>query len=121
MLKDELLTRMTEMGAAVDYQRLAADVLRMRGVPPALARQFVMKALETGDRRERWHRVAERVRSSAPAVPGVYVLRDDARAALYVGKAANLRRRLGAQFADRRWRSLNPALARVVDVDIENG
>ena len=38
--------------------------------------------------------------------PGVYVLKDAAGRALYVGKAINLRRRLRAHFAERRWRAL---------------
>jgi predicted GIY-YIG superfamily endonuclease len=71
------------------------------------------------DRRDHWRRVGDRVRRDAPAVPGVYLLRDADGAALYVGKAANLRRRLAAQFAGRRWRSLPPALARVAAVEWE--
>jgi len=45
------------------------------------------------------------------------VFRDWAGAALYVGKAANLRRRLSAHFADRRWRVLPPALAGVEAIE----
>ncbi len=37
--------------------------------------------------------------------------------ALYVGKAASLRRRLSAHFADRRWRVLPPALAGVAAIE----
>ena len=44
------------------------------------------------------------------ANPGVYVLKDADGRALYVGKAVNLRRRLRAHFADRRWRALKPGM-----------
>jgi hypothetical protein len=47
----------------------------------------------------------------------VYVFRDWAGAVLYVGKAANLRRRLSAHFSDRRWLVLPPALARVAAIE----
>jgi predicted GIY-YIG superfamily endonuclease len=47
----------------------------------------------------------------------VYVLRDEAGGAVYVGKATNLRRRLRAHFADRRWRALKAAFVRAVDAE----
>jgi predicted GIY-YIG superfamily endonuclease len=47
----------------------------------------------------------------------VYVLRDAAGRALYVGKANNLRRRLRAHFAKRRWRATKPEMARAVDAE----
>ncbi len=119
MLRDRLLAHLADEGPTPDYQRLASEILGIRGAPAALARRLVEQALVVGDRREHWRRVGERVRREAPAVPGVYVLRDADGGALYVGKAANLRRRLGAQFADRRWRALPPALARVARVDWE--
>jgi GIY-YIG catalytic domain-containing protein len=119
MRRDVLLGRLAEMGGAPDYSRLASEVLGIRGAPAALARRLVEQALVVEDRREHWRRVGDRVRRDAPPVPGVYVLRDAEGAALYVGKAANLRRRLGAQFADRRWRSLPPAMARVAAVEWE--
>jgi len=116
LLRDKLLARLTP-GQAPDYQRLACEVLGIRGAPPALARTLVEQALVFEDRREHWKRVGERARREAPAAPGVYVFRDWAGAALYVGKAANLRRRLSAHFADRRWRVLPPALAGVEAIE----
>jgi len=116
LLRDKLLARLTP-GQAPDYQRLACEVLGIRGAPPALARTLVEQALVFEDRREHWKRVGERARREAPAAPGVYVFRDWAGAALYVGKAANLRRRLSAHFADRRWRVLPPALAGVAAIE----
>jgi hypothetical protein len=47
----------------------------------------------------------------------VYVFRDWTGAVLYVGKAANLRRRLTAHFSYRRWLVLPPALARVAAIE----
>jgi hypothetical protein len=111
-----LLARLTP-GQAPDYQRLACEVLGIRGAAPALARTLVEQALIFEDRHEHWRRVGERARRDAPAAPGVYVFRDWAGAALYVGKAANLRRRLSAHFADRRWLVLPPALARVAAIE----
>jgi hypothetical protein len=61
--------------------------------------------------------VGERARREAPAAPGVYVFRDWAGTVLYVGKAANIRRRLSAHFANRRWRMLPPALAGVAAIE----
>jgi hypothetical protein len=118
VLKDRLLARLVP-GQAADYQRLASEVLGIRGAPPALARTLVEQALIFEDRRENWRRVGERARHQAPATPGVYVFRDSAGAALYVGKAVNLRRRLAAHFAERRWRVLPPALARVAGIEWE--
>ena len=116
MLRDRLLARLTP-GQAPDYQRLADEVLGIRGAAPALARTLVEQALVFEDRREHWRRVGERARREAPAAPGVYVFRDWAGAALYVGKAANLRRRLSNHFTDRRWRVLPPALAGVTTIE----
>lgn len=114
MLRDKLLTRLREMGAAPDHQRLVAEVLGIRGAPPDLARRLVAQALVMEDRREVWQRVGERICRDAPSSPGVYVLRDEADHTLYVGKAINLRRRLHAHFADRRWRAVKPELSRAV-------
>src|SRR4029078_3278568 len=50
-------------------------------------------------------------------LPGVYVLRDEEGRALYVGKAVNLRRRLRAHFADRRWRATRPDFARAASAE----
>jgi len=105
------------MGQAPDYVRLAEDVLGIRNAQPALARRLVSQALVMEDRSAEWQRVGERVCAAAPQSPGVYVLRDADGAALYVGKAANLRRRLRTHFARRRWRALKPEFARVVDAD----
>src|SRR5207249_3916348 len=52
MLRDKLLSRLDEMGAAPDHQRLAADVLGIRGAPPDLARRLVAQALVLEDLRE---------------------------------------------------------------------
>lgn len=104
-------------GQSPDYQRLAAEVLGIRGTAPALARTLVEQALVFEDRREHWQRVGERARREAPTTAGVYIFRDSGGAALYVGKAANLRRRLAAHFADRRWLVLPPTLARVAAVE----
>ena len=68
------------------------------------------QALVVEDRREAWRRAGERICAGAPPTPGVYVLRDETGRALYVGKAVNLRRRLRAHFAERRWRGLKAAL-----------
>jgi predicted GIY-YIG superfamily endonuclease len=116
-LRDRLLARIADMGGAPDHQRLAAEVLGIRGAPPALARALVAQALVIEDRRELWRRAGERICRNAPAAPGVYILRDATGAALYVGKAINLRRRLQTHFAERRWRSLKPDMARVADAE----
>src|SRR5262245_44107054 len=116
MLRDRLLARLAH-GEAPDYQRLASEVLGIRGAAPALARTLVEQALVFEDRHEHWRRVGQRARREAPAAPGVYVFRDWAGTALYVGKAANLRRRLSAHFTDRRWLVLPPALAGVATIE----
>jgi len=117
MLRDRLLARLAEMGRAVDHQRLAEEVLGIRGAPPALAKQLVAQALVLEDRHETWRRAGERICRDAPTVPGVYVLKDVEGRALYVGKAVNLRRRLRTHFAERRWRAIKPELSRVVDAE----
>src|SRR5436190_20437053 len=117
MLRDKLLSRLDEMGAAPDHQRLAAEVLGIRGAPPDLARRLVAQALVLEDRRDAWRRAGERICRNAPAAPGVYVLQDSEGRALYVGKAVNLRRRLRAHFAERRWRASKPGLVRATDAE----
>ena len=117
MLRDKLLAHLAAERQTPDYQRLAADVLGIRGATPALARTLVEQALVMEDRREQWRRVGEHAVREAPAGPGVYVFRDWAGCALYVGKAVHLRRRLRAHFAHRRWRALPPAMARVAAVE----
>ena len=117
MLRDILLARLAEMGDAPDHQRLAVEVLGIRGAPPELARRLVAQALVLEDRREVWRAAGERICRAAPATPGVYVLKDTEGRALYVGKAVNLRRRLRAHFADRRWRALKPGLSRAADAE----
>jgi predicted GIY-YIG superfamily endonuclease len=112
VLRDKLLARMREMGEPPDHVRLASEVLGIRGATEALARRLVSQALVMGERQDAWRRAGERICAGAPPVPGVYVLRDETGSALYVGKAVNLRRRLHAHFADRRWRATKPALAR---------
>jgi hypothetical protein len=113
-----LLARLVP-GQVPDYQKLAAEVLGIRGAAPALARTLVEQALVFEDRHEHWRRVGERAVREAPAAPGVYVFRDWAGTALYVGKAASLRRRLSAHFSYRRWLALPPALARVAAIEWE--
>jgi predicted GIY-YIG superfamily endonuclease len=117
MLRDRLLARLAEMGNSPDHQRLAAEVLGIKGAPPALARRLVAQALVLEDRCDVWRRTGERVCREAPAAPGVYVLKDAAERVVYVGKAVNLRRRLRAHFAERRWRALKPGMARAVDAE----
>jgi predicted GIY-YIG superfamily endonuclease len=111
-LRDRLLARLAEMGASPDHQRLAAEVLGIRGAPPELARRLVAQALVVEDRRDAWRKAGERICREAPAAPGVYVLKDADGRPLYVGKAVNLRRRLRAHFAERRWRAIKPEMAR---------
>jgi predicted GIY-YIG superfamily endonuclease len=117
MVRDKLLVRLAEMGSSPDHQRLAAEVLGIKGAPPELARRLVAQALVVEDRRDEWRRAGERICSAAPESPGVYVLKDAAGAVVYVGKAVNLRRRLRAHFAARRWRALKPGMARAVDAE----
>jgi predicted GIY-YIG superfamily endonuclease len=105
------------MGDAPDYPRLAVEVLRIRGASEALARRLVRQALVMEDRRESWEEAGDRICSAAPTEPGVYVLRDQEGRALYVGKAVNLRRRLRAHFARRRWRATRPTLALAVEAE----
>jgi predicted GIY-YIG superfamily endonuclease len=117
LLRDRLIARLADMGAAPDHQRLAAEVLGIRGAPPELARRLVAQALVLEDRREIWRRAGERICRDAPATPGVYVLKDAGGRALYVGKAVNLRRRLRAHFAERRWRAIKPEMAQADDAE----
>ena len=117
MLRDKLLARLEEMGDAPDHQRLAAEVLGIRGAPPELARRLVAQALVLEDRREVWQRAGERICRAAPPTPGVYVLKDADGRALYVGKAVHLRRRLRAHFAGRHWRALKPGMSRAADAE----
>ncbi len=117
LLRDRLLARMAEMGAAPDYVVLAAEVLGIRNAPPVLAKRLVDQALVVEDRREAWLATGQRLCADAPAVPGVYVLRDAGGRALYVGKANSIRRRLQTHFAERRWRHLKPEFARASSVE----
>jgi predicted GIY-YIG superfamily endonuclease len=117
MLRDRLLARLAEMGDAPDHQALAAEVLGIRGAPPELARRLVAQALVVEDRREIWRRAGERICRDAPPTPGVYVLKDADGRALYVGKAVQLRRRLRAHFAERRWRALKPEMSRAAGAE----
>jgi predicted GIY-YIG superfamily endonuclease len=117
VLRDKLLVRLREMGDRPDHRRLAAEVLGIRGAPEELARRLVAQALVVEDRREAWREAGERICRAAPPVPGVYVIRDEEGRALYVGKAVNLRRRLRAHFAERRWRATKAGLARAAGAD----
>jgi predicted GIY-YIG superfamily endonuclease len=117
VLRDKLLARLEGMGNAPDYQRLAAEVLGIRNATPELARRLVAQALVVEDRRDEWRRAGERICVEAPPAPAVYLLKDAADRPLYVGKAINLRRRLRAHFAERRWRAIRPELSRIADVE----
>jgi predicted GIY-YIG superfamily endonuclease len=112
LLRDRLLAGLAKMGDSPDYQQLVASVLGIRGAPPELARRLVAQALVVEDRRDAWRQAGERVCRDAPATPGVYVLRGEDGRTLYVGKAVNLRRRLRAHFAERRWRGLKADMSR---------
>jgi predicted GIY-YIG superfamily endonuclease len=117
LLRDRLMARLAERRGAPDYQRLAAEVLGIRNAPAALAERLVAQALVVEDRRDGWRALGERVCAGAPVAPGVYVLRDVQGRALYVGKANNLRRRLRAHFAARRWRAVKAELARAAHAE----
>src|SRR2546425_739912 len=117
MLRDLLVARLKEVGDSPDYQRLAAEVLGIRGAPPDLARRLVAQALVVEDRRESWRRAGQRICAAAPVSPGVYILRDEGGRALYVGKANNLRRRLRAHFAGRRWKALKAEMSQAADAE----
>src|SRR5947207_13682299 len=117
MLRDKLLARLAEMGDTPDHQRLAAEVLGIRGATPELARRLVAQALVVEDRRDAWRQAGERICSDAPPAPGVYILKDAGDRAIYVGKAVNLRRRLRAHFAERRWRAIGRELAGACDAE----
>jgi hypothetical protein len=113
LLRDRLRARLAEMGDAPDHQRLASEILGIKGAPPELAQRLVAQALVMEDRREAWRANGERICRAAPQTPAVYVLRDGDGRVLYVGKAVNLRRRLRAHFAERRWRHLKVDMSRV--------
>jgi predicted GIY-YIG superfamily endonuclease len=117
LLRDRLRARLEEMGARPDHQLLAAEVLGIRNASPELARRLIAQALVIEDRHHVWRRVGDRVCAAAPSSPGVYILRDERGRALYVGKAADLRRRLRAHFARRRWPAVKAEMARVMDAE----
>jgi hypothetical protein len=117
LLRDKLLARLADMGDSPDYQWLAAEVLGIRGAPPDLARKLVAQALVVEDRRDAWARAGERICRDTPITPGVYVLKDSDDRPIYVGKAVNLRRRLRAHYAARRWRALAPEMSRVAGAE----
>src|SRR5260221_3141542 len=121
MLRDKLLARLAEMGDAPDHQRLAAEVLGIRGAPPALAKKLIAQALVVEDRRDAWRLAGARICRDAPAAPGVYVLKDARDRALYVGKAISLRRRLRAHFAQRTWRRVKPEKSRAAGAESQGG
>jgi len=105
------------MGASPDYQRLASEVLGIRGAPPELARKLVSQALVIEDRRDVWRRSGEEICSGAPTTPGVYILKDAGDRPIYVGKANNLRRRLRAHFSGRRWKAIGAGIARAASAE----
>lgn len=114
LLRDRLLARRRD---GLDDQQLATEVLGIRGAPPALARRLVAQALVLEDRRDAWRHTGDRIRAEAPATAGVYILKDDEGRVLYVGKAVNLRRRLGAHFSARRWRMTKAEFARAASAE----
>jgi predicted GIY-YIG superfamily endonuclease len=116
LLRDRLYERLNEMGSSPDYVRLAEEVLAIRNATPEMARRLVDQALVVEDRREVWLRVGQRFVAAAPETAGVYILRDAGGRPLYVGKAVNIRRRLRAHFARRRWKAIKSELSRVDDV-----
>jgi predicted GIY-YIG superfamily endonuclease len=117
LLRDRLLARLADMGDAPDHQRLAVEVLGIRGASAELARRLVAQALVVEDRRDEWRRAGERICAGAPTSPGVYTLCDADGRALYVGKTVNLRRRLRAHFSGGRWRTLKPDMARAASAE----
>jgi hypothetical protein len=117
VLRDKLLARIAAMGPHVDHERLVAEVLGIRGARKDLAQRLVAQALVFEDRQSDWRRAGVRICETAPATPGVYILKDEAGSPLYVGKAENLRRRLRAHFAERRWRAIKPQMSRVADAE----
>ena len=117
LVRDRLQARLRDVGPDADYVQLAADVLGIRGAPPALARRLVEQALVVEDRESAWRAAGARITAAAPAAPGVYVFRDRAGEVLYVGKAVDLRRRLRAHFAPSRWKRLPADMARITDAE----
>lgn len=117
MLRDKLQIRLAREGSNVDYPALVAEVLGIRNAPAPLARRLVEQALVVEDRRDAWREAGARIAAAAPAEPGVYVIKDAAGEPLYVGKAVNVRRRLQAHFAPRRWRMLKTDMARAADAE----
>ena len=65
LLRDRLLARLAEMGDAPDHQRLAADVLGIRGAPPELWRG--------ASSRRRW---CSRIGATSGAATGERICRD---------------------------------------------
>src|SRR5262245_55499063 len=116
-MRDRLRERLDAMGASPDYQRLASEVLGIQNAPAGLARSLVAQALVMEDRRDAWRLAGDRIAAAAPATPGVYVLRDESGRAVYVGKTTNLRRRLRAHFAARRWPRLKAEFVRAVSAE----
>lgn len=116
LLRDRLRVRIAQMGADLDYVRLADEVLAIRNATPALARRLVEQALVIEDRHEAWVRLGDRIVAAAPERAGVYVLKDAHGQPLYVGKAINIRRRLRTHFASRRWKTLKADFSRAETV-----
>ena len=110
--------RLADMGDAPDHQRAGGGSARhpwcaaRAGAAPGGA-----GAGARGSPRRRGVRTGERICRDAPATPGVYVLKDADDRPLYVGKAVNLRRRLRAHFAERRWRAMKPEMSRIADAE----
>ena len=92
------------------YVTLAREVLSLRVPTEPLAHRLVTQALVVEDRQDAWQRLGQRVRGRLPESPGVYVMRDAAGRAIYVGKAKNLRRRVSTYFSARRWLALPPGI-----------
>ena len=104
------------MGDAADHQRLAADVLGIRGAPPELARRLVAQALVIEDRQDAWHRDGERICRDAPDLPAstssgrgrTRVVRRQSRQSAPAAARALCRRR---------WRALEAGMSRVADAE----
>lgn len=66
--------------------------------------------------RRNYHKIA--LTESLPTAPGVYIMRDDKGAALYIGKAENLRRRTRDHFLQRQAFHARQALELLAHIDV---
>ena len=117
MLRDRLLARLAEMGDAPDHQVLAAEVLGIRGAPPALAKRLVAQALVLEDRFEIWRQAGERICRNAPPTPGVYILKDADGRALTSARPSICAGDCARTSPERRWRTIKPEMSRAADAE----